>query len=117
MPDFLQPLPTHLGEEHLVGIHRQRGFGRVDEAGPEALLGVAVKGELADHQRRIPKVLGAEVQLVVFILENAQPRAFFGQLGHDVQRIGIPDAQQDDEAGADGTGFAPLTRTLADETA
>ena len=41
----------------------------------------------------------------VFVLENAQSRAFFRQLGHDVQRIGIFDAQQDDEAGADGPGL------------
>ena len=105
MLDLLEALLIHLGKEQLIGIHGQRGLCRLDEAGAEPLAGVAVEGKLAHHQRRVPEVLCAEVELVVFVLENAQSSAFFRQLGHDVQRIGIFDAQQDDEAGADGPGL------------
>ena len=101
----LQQEPTGKTVEQLIGIHGQRGLCRLDEAGAEPLAGVAVEGKLAHHQRRVSEVLCAEVELVVFVLENAQSRAFFRQLGHDVQRIGIFDAQQDDEAGADGPGL------------
>ena len=100
--DILEALLVHLGEEQLVGVHSQRRSCRLDEAGAEALLRVAVEGELAHHQCRVTEVLCAEVQLVVFVLENAQARAFFSQFRHDVESIGVLDAQQDDEAGADG---------------
>ena len=105
---LLEALPVHLGEEQLVGVHGERRLCRLDEAGSEALLGVAVEGELAHHQRRVAEVLRAEVQLVVFVLEDAQARAFFGQFGHDVERVGVLDAQQDDEAGADGARLAAV---------
>ena len=106
--DFLEALLVHLGEEQLIGIHREGRFGRLDEAGAVALAGVAVEGELADHQRRVPEVPGAEVEFIVFVLENAQARAFIGQLGHDVEGIGILHPQQDDKAGADGPRLAAV---------
>ena len=90
---------------------------QLDKAGAVALSGVAVKGELADHQRGIARIPGAQVQLALGIRENAQTRAFIGKLGHDVQRIGIPDTQQDDQAGPMERGSPPLTRTEAEDTA
>ena len=105
----LEAVLSHLGKEQLVGIHRKRGPGRFDKAGAVALFRVAVERELADHQCRIAQVLCTEVQLVVFVLEDAQARTLIRQLGHDVQRVGIPDAQQDDEAGADELVFLDIT--------
>ena len=50
----------------------------------------------------------ALVQLVVFVLENAPARAIFSQFRHDVESIGVLDAQQDDEAGTDGARLAAV---------
>ena len=78
------------------------------EIGTAALFAAAVEGELAHHQRRVAEVLRTEVQFVVFVLKDAQARTFFGQLGHDVEGVGVLDAQQDDEAGADGARLAAV---------
>ena len=93
MLHILQALPVHLGKEQLVGVYRERRLGGLDEAGPVALFRVTVQGELAHHQRRITQVPGAEVQFALAVRENAQARAFVGQLRHDVQAVGVPDAQ------------------------
>mgnify|MGYP000697215698 CR=1 FL=1 len=59
-------------------------------AGGDGITGLRQWGEL-------PVLIGNGIQIHTALQEKA---AFFRQLGHDVQRIGIFDAQQDDEAGA-----------------
>ena len=51
------------------------------------------------------------VQLAVFVLKNTQMGTFFGQLGHDGTIVGVPHAQQDDQARPD---FARLTAVDGD---
>src|SRR5699024_10619345 len=82
--------------------------GRPDKAGAHPLFGIAVKGELGDHQRRIAIVPGAAVQLAVLVVEDAQPGALFGKAGDHIQGVGVLDPQQDHQAGADGAGLAPF---------
>ena len=104
----LEAVLIHLGKEQLVGIHREGRLCSLDKAGTVALFGVTVKGELADHQRGIAQIPGAQVQLALRIRENAQTRAFIGKLGHDVQCVGVPDPQQDHDSRPNGAGFAAL---------
>lgn len=102
----LEAVLSHFGKEQLIGIHRERRLCGLDKAGTVALFGVAVKGELADHQRGIAQIPGTQVQLALRIRENAQTRAFIGKLGHNVQRVGILDSQQDHDSRPDSAGFA-----------
>lgn len=113
----LQAVLRHLGKEQLVGIHRERRLCSLDKAGTVALFGIAVKGELADHQRGIAQIPGAQVQLALGIRENAQTRAFIGKFGHDVQRVGVPDPSRIMMPGPMARGSPPSTRTLAEDTA
>ena len=41
------------------------------------------------------------------ILKDAQMRTFFGQFRDNVKGVGVPDAQQNHNASADGAGFSP----------
>ena len=102
----LEAVLSHLGKEQLVGIHREGRLCGLNKAGAVALFGIAVKGELADHQRGIAQIPGAQVQLALGIRENAQTRAFIGKFWHDVQRVGIPDPQQDHDSRPNGAGLA-----------
>ena len=88
-------------QEFLVQGLAQLGTGGAHKAGAAALAAVAVEGELADHQHLTAHGLQAQVHLVIFILENAQCQAFFGQAAAFGLGILGTDAQQDQKAPAD----------------
>lgn len=105
-----KPLRGHFLEKRLIGIHRQRRFCRTDKAGTAAPGGISVKGKIAHHQRRISQLRRAAVEFALLILKDAQMRTFFGQFRDNVKSVGVPDAQQNHNASADGAGFSPVHR-------
>src|SRR5699024_7503485 len=85
-----------LGAEAIVNGFGHIPGGRLGPGRTAALAGIAVKGELADHQQRCAGLLAG-----LFIGQDPQPEDFGRQLLGDLVGVGVRDPEQDRQSRTD----------------